>query len=92
LGQIHQTLVDIDTGAQISCVSEQWATDQQFPQNSECSSTIIKATGYCSPRTMNAAQRLSKLQVIPFQQEWPIIVTQHRQLCSTPPEATPEAT
>ena len=31
LGQIHQTLVDIDTGAQISCVSEQWATDQQFP-------------------------------------------------------------
>jgi hypothetical protein len=52
LGQIHQTLVDIDTGAQISCVSEQWATDQQFPQNSECSSTIIKATGYSFPARM----------------------------------------
>ena len=61
LGQIHQILVDIDTGAQISCVSEQWAleyaplathqaasqsTDQQWPQNSECSSAIIRATGY----------------------------------------------
>ena len=30
MGQTHEVLIDIDTGAQISCISEQWAREKDL--------------------------------------------------------------
>lgn len=49
LDQAYNTLVDIDTGAQISCILEQWARDKDLkPYTRRCPKLV---TGICYLRS-----------------------------------------